>query len=139
MACRFPLARCLPVVYHLPSKDHVMENTVDLASMRFSRAFCQNIDNRPCFDNKLCTGCNNRSGSIAAHLARHIPASDPVVIKTMKEANTSSICFSCEHGNSIVSGKNSSFLQCRKHFADPSYPKYPLLPVFSCKGYQGSP
>jgi hypothetical protein len=47
----------------------------------------------------------------------------------------SSLCFSCHYGNHIISGKGSSFLQCQKHFENPRYPKYPVLPVFACSGY----
>lgn len=35
----------------------------------------------------------------------------------------------------IRSDKGSVFLLCRWHFEDPSYPKYPRLPVLSCRAF----
>jgi hypothetical protein len=46
------------------------------------------------------------------------------------------LCFSCHYWNPITSGKGSSYLQCQKHFEDPQYPKYPVLPVVACSGYK---
>ena len=54
------------------------------------------------------------------------------------KADKSSLCFSCHYGNHIISGKGSYFLQCRKHFENPNYPKYPVLPIFGCSGYKVS-
>jgi hypothetical protein len=48
----------------------------------------------------------------------------------------SSLCFSCNYGNHVISGKGSSFLQCQKHFENLRYPKYPVLPVVACSGYK---
>ena len=115
-----------------------MENTFELASMRLRRALSRNINNRSTFDNKFCTCRNNCSRDVAAHLAWNIPVSHPLVVQAMRPDDKNSLCFSCDHGNYIVSGKDSSFLQCRKHFTDPRYPKYPLLPVFTCGGYKAS-
>ena len=50
----------------------------------------------------------------------------------------SSLCFSCHYGNHIISGKGSSFLQCQKHFENPRYHKYPVLPMVACSGYKVS-
>jgi hypothetical protein len=36
----------------------------------------------------------------------------------------------------IVSGKGAVFTQCRKHFDDASYPKYPAIPVLHCAGFR---
>jgi len=36
----------------------------------------------------------------------------------------------------IVSDRGSVFYLCELSKVDPRYPKYPRLPVFTCKGYQ---
>ena len=36
----------------------------------------------------------------------------------------------------IVNDRGSVFLQCGLSRVDPSYPKYPRLPVLSCRGYE---
>ncbi len=45
------------------------------------------------------------------------------------------LCDSCSHMNPIVSGKGAVFVQCRKHFEDASFPKYPRVPVLRCAGF----
>jgi len=46
------------------------------------------------------------------------------------------LCASCLHARRIESGKRSIFWFCRKSEHDPRFPKYPVLPVLSCSGYQ---
>jgi PEGA domain-containing protein len=48
----------------------------------------------------------------------------------------SGLCATCIHARTIESAKGSKFLLCRRSATDPSYPKYPRLPVFSCPGYE---
>jgi hypothetical protein len=45
------------------------------------------------------------------------------------------LCENCIHMKPIVSGKGAVFVQCRKHFEDASYPKYPRVPVLQCAGF----
>jgi hypothetical protein len=49
------------------------------------------------------------------------------------------LCAICRHAKTIVSAKGSRFTLCNKSQADPSFPKYPRLPVVQCSGYQTKP
>jgi len=46
------------------------------------------------------------------------------------------LCSECVWRREIVSDKGSYFLMCLKCNEDPSFPKYPRLPVLVCSGYQ---
>lgn len=46
------------------------------------------------------------------------------------------LCESCAHARIVVSGKGSTFYLCELAAVDPSFRKYPPLPVLSCRGYQ---
>ncbi len=46
------------------------------------------------------------------------------------------LCADCRWARAIRSGKGSTFWQCRRHFSDASYPRYPRLPVLACRGYE---
>jgi hypothetical protein len=35
-----------------------------------------------------------------------------------------------------MSGKGATFWLCRRSERDPSFPKYPVLPVLRCRGYE---
>jgi len=37
---------------------------------------------------------------------------------------------------SVRTDKGSVFYQCQRAVTDPSYPKYPRLPVLDCPGYE---
>jgi hypothetical protein len=45
------------------------------------------------------------------------------------------LCAKCIHARLIASAKGSQFLLCQLSQSDPSFPKYPRLPVLSCSGY----
>ena len=45
------------------------------------------------------------------------------------------ICQNCKFVTTIVSGKGSLFIQCKQHFSDKKFPKYPRLPVTICSGF----
>ncbi len=49
------------------------------------------------------------------------------------------LCGSCRHGRSIVSQRGSAFWLCGRAADDPSFPKYPPLPVLRCRGYEPAP
>jgi len=40
------------------------------------------------------------------------------------------------HARRITSGKGATFWLCRRSESDPAFPKYPALPVLSCRGYE---
>jgi hypothetical protein len=46
------------------------------------------------------------------------------------------LCGTCAHARVIISGKGSIFFLCRRSLTDPSFPKYPPLPVLVCRGYE---
>jgi hypothetical protein len=46
------------------------------------------------------------------------------------------LCASCQFAEVIVSSRGSLFYRCRMADTDPSFPKYPALPVLACRGYQ---
>ncbi len=45
------------------------------------------------------------------------------------------ICQNCKFLKTIFSGKGSTFIQCKQHFIDKTFPKYPRLPVTICSGF----
>ena len=45
------------------------------------------------------------------------------------------LCAHCAHGR-IVPGGRSVFHLCERSFTDPRYGKYPMLPLWSCPGYE---
>lgn len=46
------------------------------------------------------------------------------------------LCDSCSHQRLVVSGRGSSFSLCRRALEDPSFPRYPRLPVGTCRGHE---
>jgi hypothetical protein len=50
--------------------------------------------------------------------------------------NTVGLCADCRHAQKIVSDRGASFLLCGLSFSDPSFAKYPVLPVLSCAGHE---
>jgi hypothetical protein len=49
------------------------------------------------------------------------------------------LCATCVHANVITSSRGAVFYMCRLSFSDPSFPKYPALPVLTCRGYTPKP
>jgi hypothetical protein len=45
------------------------------------------------------------------------------------------LCASCEHLR-LLASRRSVFVRCGLAATDPSFPRYPPLPVLSCPGYQ---
>jgi hypothetical protein len=45
------------------------------------------------------------------------------------------LCTRCRHARRIVSSRGVDFWQCRRSAEDPSYPRYPRLPVLACNGF----
>jgi hypothetical protein len=46
------------------------------------------------------------------------------------------LCADCRHAQKIVSDRGANFLLCGLSFGNPSFAKYPALPVRSCAGYE---
>jgi hypothetical protein len=49
------------------------------------------------------------------------------------------LCADCRHARLIESAKGSQFLLCQLSQSDPSFPKYPRLPILACAGYSPKP
>lgn len=45
------------------------------------------------------------------------------------------LCFDCLHSHRIQSARGSTFYRCKLSETDPSFPKYPRLPVLHCAGW----
>jgi len=48
------------------------------------------------------------------------------------------LCASCRFVEVITSSKDSTFYRCRLSETDPSFRRYPILPVLACPGYQSA-
>lgn len=48
------------------------------------------------------------------------------------------LCATCRHARTLAS-RASVFLRCGMVELDPSFPRYPRLPVLACKGYERVP
>lgn len=46
------------------------------------------------------------------------------------------LCFDCVHARRIQSDRDSMFYLCELSTCDPTYSKYPPLPVIRCPGYE---
>ena len=42
----------------------------------------------------------------------------------------------CEYGRRVSSSRASEFWRCERSSIDPTFPKYPRLPVVVCRGYE---
>ncbi len=46
------------------------------------------------------------------------------------------LCENCIHSVKVRSDRGSLFYRCQRSLSDPSYAKYPPLPVLFCPGYE---
>jgi hypothetical protein len=45
------------------------------------------------------------------------------------------LCANCAFQRTVQSDRGSTFYLCERSLTDPSFPKYPRLPVLACPGY----
>jgi hypothetical protein len=45
------------------------------------------------------------------------------------------LCASCRH-STVIAGARSQFWMCRLSATDPSFARYPRLPILECRGYE---
>ncbi len=45
------------------------------------------------------------------------------------------LCFNCENARHVEAKESSSSFLCERSLTDPTFPKYPRLPVLRCSGY----
>jgi len=48
------------------------------------------------------------------------------------------LCAGCRFGE-ILRSKRSAFLRCARADSDANFPRYPGLPVVSCRGFEAGP
>ena len=48
----------------------------------------------------------------------------------------SGLCGSCGNARAVESRRGSRFILCELSKVDDRYPKYPMLPVLRCPGYE---
>jgi hypothetical protein len=53
-----------------------------------------------------------------------------------QSARDPGLCRDCRHSRRIESDRGSVFFRCELSLQDANFPKYPRLPVTSCRGYQ---
>ena len=46
------------------------------------------------------------------------------------------LCGSCRHSRVVSTARGSRFFLCELSTVDASFPRYPALPVLSCRGYE---
>lgn len=49
------------------------------------------------------------------------------------------LCDTCRHQRVVRTGRGSEFSLCERSKAEPSFPKYPRVPVQECRGYERRP
>jgi cysteine-rich CWC protein len=45
------------------------------------------------------------------------------------------LCFNCEYARHVESKETTVYFLCERSLTDPTFPKYPRLPVLRCSGY----
>jgi hypothetical protein len=54
------------------------------------------------------------------------------------ESGQAGLCEQCVHHSVVLSRRGNRFHRCGRSKTDPSYPKYPRLPVLQCGGFVSS-
>lgn len=67
--------------------------------------------------------------------AADVTEADQTKEATKDEPRRVGLCFDCQHAQRIQSARGSIFYRCKLSDTDPSFPKYPRLPVLHCAGY----
>jgi len=49
------------------------------------------------------------------------------------------LCENCRHAQIVQNSRGGTFYLCRRANEDASFPKYPRLPLLSCRGYEAEP
>ena len=51
----------------------------------------------------------------------------------------SGLCGACRHAREVATTRGSRFILCERSRTDPTFARYPRLPVLACRGYEASP
>jgi hypothetical protein len=54
----------------------------------------------------------------------------------MSDSDSVGLCLSCRWMRSVTNRRGSTFFRCGRADTDPSFPRYPPLPVLECRGYE---
>jgi hypothetical protein len=54
----------------------------------------------------------------------------------MRAPPAEGLCAACRHQQIVRTTRGSVFSLCRRSRDDPSFPRYPRLPVLECRGYE---
>jgi hypothetical protein len=46
------------------------------------------------------------------------------------------LCAQCRHARAVKNDRGSDFVLCGRAAFDPTFPKYPPLPLLSCRGFE---
>jgi hypothetical protein len=52
------------------------------------------------------------------------------------EQDRTGLCASCVHAHVFRNDRGSTFIRCERSNMDPGFPRFPRLPVVSCRGYE---
>jgi hypothetical protein len=66
--------------------------------------------------------------------AANLPEDD----KSRSERHRVGLCLDCQYARRLDSSRGSTFYRCGLSDTDPSFPKYPRLPILQCPGYARS-
>jgi hypothetical protein len=51
-------------------------------------------------------------------------------------APAAGLCERCAHRRDVRNTRGSTFTLCERSRSDPSFPRYPRLPVLECRGFE---
>jgi hypothetical protein len=60
-------------------------------------------------------------------------------ILTLMARQPAGLCDTCAHQRIVRTTRGSSFSLCERSRTDPSFPRYPRLPVTACRGHERRP
>ncbi|HMH47746.1 MAG TPA: hypothetical protein VK538_08525 [Solirubrobacteraceae bacterium] len=63
------------------------------------------------------------------------PPSEPP-ISSRRNGGRNGLCDTCAHQQEVRNTRGSVFSLCTRSREDPAYPRYPRVPVVSCRGYE---
>jgi hypothetical protein len=56
----------------------------------------------------------------------------------MPASESVGLCLSCRWVRTVTNRRGSTFFRCGRADSDPSFPRYPPLPVLQCAGYENA-
>ena len=62
--------------------------------------------------------------------------SNPTLSASVAAAGDAGLCSACRYSRLIVTARGSEFRLCERSATDPAYPRYPVLPVRRCEGFE---